>query len=37
MIRSADDFEAIRARRDELCRDQDAAISGEPVRYRQSG
>jgi hypothetical protein len=30
MIRAADDFEAIRARRDELCREQDAAIGGEP-------
>jgi hypothetical protein len=30
MIRAADDFEAIRARRDELYREQDAAISGEP-------
>jgi hypothetical protein len=30
MIHAADDFEAIRARRDELCREQDAVIGGEP-------
>ena len=29
MTRAADDFEAIRARRDELCRARDTAISGE--------